>query len=163
MPPPMITTLACDGMAGTIVSVSARRCAHMLTRQPHGELRADPLIDRLRHVCREVRCENLTDLLGSSLRRIERTLFRPFIRALAIADSRIEVRGLHQLQCLLGPEVVTWAFETHLPDGVERQAGVIDLDPADGPLSRADDVVVDDETFKREAEQTRVHAGGLVD
>src|ERR1700757_1139532 len=148
MPPPMITTPACDGMAGTMVPGSARGRAHVLARQSHGKLRADPRIDRLGHVCREVRGENLAHLLRSPLRSIERALFRPFVRALAIADGRIEVRRLHQLQCLLGTEVMTRACETDLPDGVERKAGVVDLDTADGPLRRADDVVVDDETFQ---------------
>src|SRR5690348_12159847 len=114
MPPPMITTLACDGMAGTMVSVSARRCAHVLAGESHGELRADALIERLGHVRGEVSCEDLADFFRSALGSIERALFRPLIRALAIADDRIEVRGLHQLQCLLGAEVMTRALETHL-------------------------------------------------
>ena len=47
--------------------------------------------------------------------------------------------------------------------GVEVTDESLSLDPLDGPLHRADHIVVDDQTFHGEPEETREHAGGFVD
>src|SRR6516225_41098 len=107
----MITTPACDGMSGTGVSRSGP-CAHVLAWQPDGKALADLRVDRFRHVRGEMGRQNLSHFLRGALGGIEGALFGPFVRTPAIADRRVEISRLHQLQRLLRAQVVPRALET---------------------------------------------------
>ena len=87
----------------------------------------------------------------------------PLLRVRAVADQGIEVVALHQLQRLLAAQIVARPLDADLAHGLERQRRLVDLDAADGAQGSADDVVVDHQALVAEAQEARLHAGGLVD
>src|SRR5579871_1084445 len=129
MPPPMMTTSAEDGirctaslsdgsLSASAAAASRFRCEHRGARQPHRKAIADTCIDLLTDVRGEVRREDLANLLFGARRDVESALLSPLVRALAIADRRIEVSRLHQAQRLIRAEEVARTLEADLPDGL---------------------------------------------
>src|SRR5512137_1786297 len=132
MPPPTMTTLACPGSAIGLNPRSARTDSsssrridgrqHVRPVELHGETSADFGIDGFGDVRREVVAENFLDLRHRPLRDVESTLLIPLVGTLAVADARIEVLGLHQLQRLIAAEEMTRPVETDVLDRLEGQA-----------------------------------------
>ena len=81
----------------------------------------------------------------------------PLVGAGAVRNLGVEVVFLHELQSLRCAKIVTRASEADVANGVKRESFVVDFNTANRALDRANDVVVNEQTFQRKAEQTSQH------
>ena len=80
-----------------------------------------------------------------------------------VGDIGVDILSLHQGKGLGMAEIVAGSTRAYIPDRLDRQGGVVDLDAAHATHGLAKHVVVDDQAFQAETEQRGVHAGRLVD